>query len=278
MNNENTSESQATWQRPQTKRRGCGCLTIFLVAVGIAFVVGIIAVCCVAAAANDGFGALAKQKQHRAASGKPSFDIEDYGEDELPDLSEVWSSGGGTTRVVRIPLTGMISFENGAPLLGGSGATEMTLRSIHRATLDDSIKGIILDVDSGGGGITASDIIYDALLNFREALPGRVVVAHFGDTAASGAYYVSLAADYIMAQPTTLTGSIGVIMQGINIHSLAERLGIEDTSIKSGDNKDLLNPLKEVSPEQQALLQEVVDQLYGRFVGLVAKHRELPEE
>lgn len=282
MNTENTfgtpdlSGSPATWQTPRKKRGGCGCLTAFLVFVGAAVIIGIIAVAIAAGAAGDGVGKMSKQ--HRAASGKPAFDIENFGEDELPDLSEIWSSGGGTTRVVRIPLTGMISFERGAPLHGGGGDTETTLRSIHRATLDDSVMGIILDVDSGGGGITASDIIYDALVKFREAVPGRVVVAHFGDIAASGAYYVSLAANYIMAQPTTLTGSIGVIMQDINVHALAEKLGIEDTSIKSGANKDLMNPLREISPEQQALLQEVVDQLYGRFVGLVAENRDIPEE
>jgi protease-4 len=104
-----------------------------------------------------------------------------------------------------------------------------------------------------------------------------VVVAQFGDVAASGAYYVALAADRIVAHPTTLTGSIGVIMQSYNIRDLAAKLGITDVTIKSGANKDLLNPFGELTNEQRAMLQGVVDALQDRFVALTAERRNLDE-
>jgi protease-4 len=134
-----------------------------------------------------------------------------------------------------------------------------------------------MDIDSGGGGITASDILYKALLDFRAAQEGRVVVAVFNDVAASGAYYIALAADHIIAHPTTITGSIGVLMQSMNVKDLAQKIGIRDVTIKSGDNKDLLNPFNEMSPEQRDMLQGLVDEFHSRFVRLVAEGRDLPE-
>jgi protease-4 len=235
-----------------------------LIALGVAFVLGIPALLAVGL-----LGAILEGQ-----GGMPG----DVGQDECPEMAEVWSSGSGTTRVVRIPLMGTIHFKQGSATPAAIGSTETTLRSIRRATLDESISGIFLDVDSGGGGITASDILYNALVQFRNARPNRVVVAHFGDTAASGAYYVSLAADRIYAHPTTLTGSIGVIVQAYDVHALAEKLGVKDASIMSGENKALLNPLLEMTPAQEALLREVVDRLHGRFVALVAENRDLPAD
>jgi len=198
------------------------------------------------------------------------------GEDEFPRLSEIWSSGQGDATVVRIPLSGVIFF--GEPgMIGDPGSADSAIRAIRRATQDPKIVGIILEVDSGGGGITASDILYKALLDFKEAQEGRAVVALMGDVAASGAYYVSLAADVVMAHPTTLTGSIGVIMQSYNVRELARKLGVEDVTIKSGANKDLLNPFRELSAEQQAMLQRLVDSLHTRFVRLVAEARGIEE-
>ncbi len=252
------------------KRKGCGwgCLTAAVVVIGLVLVVA--AGLAVWAVKDHGgsdlswlFGSGTK-----GAGG---------GEDESPHMREIWSSGNGTTRVVRIPLTGMIMFQEGGWDSDASGATETTLRSIRRATSDPQVQGILLEVDSGGGGITASDILYDALLAFRDAQEGRVIVAHMGDVAASGGYYVALAADYIMAHPTTLTGSIGVLMQSYNVRDLAGKIGLRDVTIKSGENKDLLNPFSELSEEQRRMLQQVVDALHARFIGLVAESRELPE-
>ena len=142
-----------------------------------------------------------------------------------------------------------------------ASSASAALRAIKRATHDPDVEGILLEVDSGGGGITASDILYESLQEFRDADTDRVVVAIFGDVAASGAYYISLAADHIIAHPTTITGSIGVLMQSINARQLGEKIGVHDVTIKSGKNKDILNPLQDLTEEQRALLQGIVDDL-----------------
>ena len=201
-----------------------------------------------------------------------------YGRDEYPDLTEVWSSGSADTKVVRIPIRGFITLSSSDTLFGKTmSPTSVALSAIRRATLDYDVKAIILDVNSGGGGITASDIVYHALMKFKESDPDRKVVAIFGDVAASGAYYIATAADYIVARPTSVTGSLSVIMQSINIYELAQKIGIQDVTITSGDNKDMMNPLKQVNPAQQALLQTVIEQMHARFVEVIMIGRGLTE-
>ncbi|MBT3193904.1 MAG: signal peptide peptidase SppA [Verrucomicrobia bacterium] len=204
-------------------------------------------------------------------------EMAEYGEDEFPELDEVWSCGQGSNKVVRIPITGMIMLGESESLFSPGSSAEIALQAIRRATLDETVQAIILDIDSGGGGITASDIIYKALLDFKQADTSRRIVALCGDVAASGAYYVALTADHIIAHPTTITGSIGVLVQSVNFRELAMKHGVKDVTIKSGANKDILNPLSDFTVEQQALMQSVVDALYDRFVELVIKHRNLPE-
>ena len=201
----------------------------------------------------------------------------DYGEDEFPSLEEVWSYGAGTTKVVRIPIEGMILLAEGSHTWQPN-STALSLRSIRRATLDPDVKGIILEINSGGGGITDSDIIFHALKKFKEADESRIVVAIMGDVAASGAYYIAVAADFIFAHPTTITGSIGVIMQSYNIKQLAQKIGIQDVTIKSGDNKDFLNPFQDIKPEQREIVQKIIQAMHQRFVHLVAENRRLARE
>lgn len=197
------------------------------------------------------------------------------GDDDSPKMAESWSTGRGSTRVVRIPVTGMIMLSSSP---WGDRNTITALRSIRKATHDESIEGLILEVNSGGGGITASDVIYKALLDFKAAQPDRKIVVIMGDMAASGAYYVSLPADYILAHPTTVTGSIGVIMQSFNIQELAAKIGITDVTIKSGANKDFFNPMREVNPEQMAMMQRLITRMHERFVALIVENRKLPQE
>ena len=197
------------------------------------------------------------------------------GEDEAPYMVETWSSGHGNVKVVRIPVSGMILLGDTSWYMGNANTA---LRSIRRATHDREVEGLILEINSGGGGITDSDIIYKALKDFKAAQKGRVVVSLMGDVAASGAYYIALASDHILAHPTTLTGSIGVIMQAYNFKELAAKLGVQDVTIKSGVNKDFLNPFQDVKPEQKEILQKVISAMHERFVALVAENRKLPKE
>jgi len=199
-----------------------------------------------------------------------------WGEDAFPHMTETWSEGRGETKVIRIPLRGMILLNTEPGLFGSVSAADLARRSIRRATMDTDVRALILEINSGGGGITASDILYHELLRFKRAQPGRKIITICEDIAASGAYYVALASDKIIAHPTTLTGSLGVIIQTLNLHELGQLLGIKDVTIKSGENKDLLNPFSEVSETQLELLQDVVDAMHARFKHLVAESRNLP--
>ncbi len=254
------NEHDSPTPRAPRRRHGCLIALAILLSIGaIVVVAGIVAGPAIADALA-GFG------------GEPA-----YGEDEFPDLEEVWSFGSGSNKVVCIAVRGMITLDEEGGFFTEPGSTLMALHAIRRATLDTDVRGIILDVDSGGGGITASDVLYHALKRFRASREDRRIVAFCGDVAASGAYYIALAADHIVARPTTITGSIGVIMQSLNMKGLGEKLGIADVTIKSGPNKDLLNPLSELTAEQRAMLQHVVDNLHTRFVSLVTENRRLPE-
>ena len=114
-------------------------------------------------------------------------------------------------------------------------------------------------------------------MQFKASQDGRKVVVFMRDLCASGGYYVSAAGDWLIAEPTTIVGSIGVIMSTINMKGLSEKIGIKDVTIKSGANKDLLNPFTETSPEQLAILQEMIDASYRRFFNIVRDGRDFEE-
>ncbi len=258
--------SLAPTPTPSSPSRKRGCLWVVLALV-VLMVIG------------AGLAALVAAALGRGLSGLPTRSkTASWGADEFPALNEVWAYGQGDSKAVIVPIQGFIGLDESGGLFGPTrGPGQLALMAIRRATRDPEVRAIILDVDSGGGGITASDVLYQALLDFRLYQEGRVVVAIFGDVAASGAYYVSLAADHILARPTSITGSIGVLMQTLNLRELGARIGVRDVTIKSGENKDLLNPLQELSESQRVMLQGIVDDLHTRFVGLVAERRGLPE-
>ena len=194
---------------------------------------------------------------------------------EFPGLAEVWSGGGGGLKVARIQINGLVMFNNDRYGMN-AGSPDLAFASIRRATRDPSVRGLILEINSPGGGITASDILHNALMDFKLAGPGRRVLVLMNDLGASGAYYIACAADEIVAHPTTLTGSIGVIIQSYNIHRLAETVGVTDVTVKSGENKDLLNPFRPVDNAQVAeLVQPLVDAMYARFLDVVCAGRGL---
>jgi protease IV len=254
-----------TEKKSRSKGCGYGCLIALAVVFGM---VAAVVVLVFAVASLGSFEGLEFGTQLGGAS-------QALGQDEFPRMTEKWSSGSGSERVARIPVNGMIMLEQSA--WGDRGAVT-ALRSIRRATHDPSVKAIILEINSGGGGITASDIIYKALHDFKKADESRRIVAIMGDVAASGAYYIALPADSILAHPTTVTGSIGVIMQSYNIKELAAKLGISDVTIKSGGNKDFFNPFQDVKPEQMAIMQRVISRMHDRFVTLVSENRGLSKD
>ena len=199
------------------------------------------------------------------------------------EFTKVWVCGNGgvsAPKVLRIRLRGVIADSERRHLieLDEASSAPAALRQLRAAVKDKSLCGIWLDIDSPGGSVTMSDRLHDAVLRFKASSTNRFVFVHMGDLCCSGGYYVAAAADRIMARPTTLTGSIGVIMNGVNAAGLAQKIGIESVTIASAANKDLLNPLKPVDPAHVEILKKPIVQMYDRFVGIVAKGRHLPAE
>lgn len=182
--------------------------------------------------------------------------------------------GEGDAKIVVIRVEGVIAEhpEGGGMFATPSESLPKRIRDqLERAKKDDAVKAVILAVDSPGGTVTASDQIWNELVKFRDNKPNaKPIIVHQGALAASGGYYISAAGDEIWAEPTTITGSIGVIMQGLNFHKAFEKYGVTDMTITSGPNKALLSPFSEPQPEHRKILQETVDDMYGRFCDVVA--------
>lgn len=155
-------------------------------------------------------------------------------------------------------------------------SSEKTVEQIKRYREDKSIKAIILRINSPGGGVAASQEIYEEVKRTRDS--GKIIVVSMGSIAASGGYYIAVGSSLIIANPGTLTGSIGVIAQFISIKDLAEKLGITQTTIKSGSLKDAGNPFRQMNDSDKAYFQEVVDNSFSQFLDVVAKERKMSKE
>ena len=277
--------TDVVWPTPQREKSGggkffFGCMTGCLLAIVLPPVLFLLLAILSASAFKSAVESGDLKNKLETSLGISADSDAEAGIDEFPSFKEVWSCGDDeddSAKIVRIPLDGVIMLEEGRWGLK-PGSALMALQSIQRATLDADVSGIILEIDSPGGGVTASDIIWNALQEFKEADTNRAVVVMMGDTCASGGYYVAAAADTIVAHPTTLTGSIGVLIESINIKELADRIGVKDVSITSGANKQILNPLRDMTDEQRKMLQDSVDALSKRFKALVAEGRDMPIE
>ena len=144
--------------------------------------------------------------------------------------------------------------------------------SLDIARDDDDVSGLLLRIRSPGGTVSASEVLYHELLRFK-AETGRPVVAYLQGLATSGGYYAAMAADEIIAHPTAVTGSIGVVMAGVNLSGLMERFGVEDQTFTSGAYKDSGSPLRPMRPDERAQLQSVIDDLHARFREVVGAGR-----
>lgn len=166
---------------------------------------------------------------------------------------------------------------------GNEGSARMgydhsaTLAYIDELIEDEGNKGILLDVDSGGGTVYESDEMYLKLMEYKETT-GRPIHAYFNGTACSGAYYISCAADYISQNRNGWTGSIGVIISTVNYKELYDKLGIEEILITSGDNKGMGSAGSEMTDEHIAIYQSLVDESYEQFVDIVAQSRSFDIE
>jgi protease IV len=156
----------------------------------------------------------------------------------------------------------------------GSVDSDETLKVIKRFLDDTDMKAVVVRIDSPGGAVAPSQEIYDELRKLAEK---KTVVCSMGNLAASGGFYIAMACPHILAEPGTLTGSIGVISQFPNVKRLAERFDVKMETIKSGKLKDAGNPFRDMTPEDRAYWQTLIDQVYLQFLAAVVESRELPE-
>jgi protease-4 len=188
-----------------------------------------------------------------------------------------------TDKVLLVDLSGELRSSPSGWLNSRENTVGALSEALERAADDDRVVAVILRVDSPGGDVTASDLCYRLIRRFREETARRrgqsvPVVAELMGVAASGGYYAAVAADEIWALETTVTGSIGVMATLPQASGLAEKIGVNMRVIKSGANKDLGSPWRDMTPEERQILQGVIDSLYERFVRVVAENRSTLDE
>jgi len=191
-------------------------------------------------------------------------------------LDETVISGKGRDKILLIDISGVLSTEEQGGAFSFRKEASIVARireELKKAATDKRIKGLILRVNSPGGTVTSSDIIYHEIKRFKEK-KGLPVIACIMELAASGGYYVSLASDAIIAHPTSVTGSIGVIALKFNAKGLMEKIGIEDETIKAGDKKDLWSPFRPSTEEERKIMQNMLDDFHGKFMDVVAEGRK----
>lgn len=186
-------------------------------------------------------------------------------------LDEKVVEGKGRKKILILDITGIVSErEKSGGLLskGASSMVDLTRESLKKAEEDEDLAGVIVRINSPGGTVTASDIIRHDLAAFRERkkVPVHACIVGIG---ASGGYYIATAADEIVAHPTAITGSIGVMLLKFNLEGLLEKVGVREQTIKSGDKKDILSPFRAATPEEKRLVQAIIDQLHDRFLDMV---------
>jgi protease-4 len=195
---------------------------------------------------------------------------------EAPEpLREFTLEGVGKDKILLIPVTGLISdMPKKGVLRTSPSLVEQVVLQLNKAEKDKQIKAVLLKINSPGGTITASDLLYHEIMSFKEKTGAKIIISMM-DIAASGAYYMSLPADKIMAHPTSVTGSVGVIFLQPRVTGLMDKLGLGVDVKKFGKNKDMGSPFRESSEEEQKLLQKAVNDFGERFIRLVQKHRNL---
>lgn len=173
-----------------------------------------------------------------------------------------WSFKSGD-KVAVLPVTGLIA------------DSESTIDQLKKFAKDDSVKAIVLRINSPGGGVGPSQEIYEEVKKLKGK---KIVVASMGALAASGGYYIACAAQKVYANPGTITGSIGVIVQFVNVKDLIEKIGLKGMVVKSGPFKDIGSPVREMKAEERDLLQVVVDNVHSQFVAAVAEGRQMQRD
>jgi protease IV len=191
---------------------------------------------------------------------------------------EEYVSGQGTDKIAVVPVEGTIT-----PADSSVGGTQTTATpdglsaALQQAADDANVAAVVLEIDSPGGGVTATEEMYQSILDFKKST-GMPVVVSMGSVAASGGYYISTAADEIVAYETTLTGSLGVIIKLTDFSEAAEKYGIQQEVIQSGEFKNMGSSFKELTPKEREIFQSFIDVSYEEFVSVIVEGRDMSEE
>ena len=190
-------------------------------------------------------------------------------------LNEYTLAGEETGKVLVIPIRGTIS---DAPkrqfIITRPSMVQEVVSQLRKAQKDPEVKAVVLKINSPGGSVTASDILYNEIVAFKQKTKAKVVVVMMG-VAASGGYYISLPADYILAHPTSITGSVGVLFIRPDVAGLMGKIGIEVEVSKTGKNKDMGSPFRQATAEERQIIKDMIDQLGKRFLDRIAEHRKI---
>ena len=198
--------------------------------------------------------------------------------DASDPLREVTLDGTADDKIVVIPITGVITDRPKSRIMRiMPSVVQETVSHLRLAEMDDRVKGVLLKIDTPGGTTTASDMLYHEIVAFKQRTGKKIVVCMM-NMATSGGYYVSLPADMIIAHPTTVTGSVGVILIRPQVSGLMEKIGVDIRVNKSGENKDMGSPFRPITPTEANMLQDLADTLGRRFVDLVKQHRNLDSQ
>lgn len=202
----------------------------------------------------------------------PHFHLDFLGKEKIEEVVLIQSKA--KEKILILDITGIIGTTLSPGLFDREGdVISQVYYRLEKASEDKMVKGVILRLDTPGGEVTASDILYNEILKFKEKTHVPVITLMMG-LAASGGYYVASASDYIVAHPSTITGSIGVISIFPNLAELFAKIGIKVDIIKSGSMKDSGSSFRELTEEERAVFQGIVDELYQRFLGIVLQARK----
>lgn len=186
--------------------------------------------------------------------------------------------GEGRGKILIIPVEGLIYNGRGPSFFGeAENPISVITQQLQKAQDDSSVSAVVLRISSPGGTVTASDTLYDLITQFKKKT-GRPVVASIQEVGASGAYYTALAGDQIVAMPTSVVGSIGVVFTSFDVEGILGKIGARTYTIKSGTMKDMGSPFKALTPQEREILQAMIDQYFKRFEGIVQERRNLTAE
>ncbi len=201
-----------------------------------------------------------------------TFNIDFLGKEKMEEV--VLLKNPAKDKILVIDIAGMLTTLGNGGIFDREGdILSRVYYRLEKASADPLVRGVILRLDTPGGDVTSSDILYREVLKFRKKT-GRPVVALMMGVAASGGYYVASACDAIIAHPSTITGSIGVISVFPNVSGLFSKVGVEMKIIKSGELKDAGSPFRDMSHEEQKVFQTIIDEMYGHFLDVVMAKRK----